>query len=143
MLVVRNSDRISFKVKHNKDEIELIFRPLTNAEKGELAQFTDIEGGAEMVNRSKALALILKKTILKVKGFRDLDGNEWEPTRDEDGLLTDDSVDVLLNTPVYGRISVIGWNLLNSVPSVLLDPTNGREMKDVKVKFLKESQIKK
>lgn len=143
MLAVSNDTKVSFKVKHGKETIEIIFRPLTQREKGEIAQYTITNGGEVAVNRTKALTLILKKTILEVKGFTDLDGKEWNVEKDEEGNLTEESVDVLMNCPVYQPISSMGWSLSNQVPSALYDPLTGEEMKHVKIKFLRESKIKK
>lgn len=106
MIVYRTSDRIPVQV----GDLELLFAPLSFAQKTEINSHVKLEAGKEQPEGVKIAYLYLKYGIKGLKGCTLSDGSEYELQFDSAGNLTDESVDDLLsleNSPKIIRICAL------------------------------------
>ncbi len=153
MKVLRRSDRIKITIRDTKAQIaegerfpvllEFRLAPLTMAQKTEIKNCRQLQGGAMKVDGLKAVALATKYSLKEVTGLELSDGSPF-PLAFEDAsknALTDECVDDLMNIELSNILSLACVNLTNNVyteltlgngeviPGVEVDLTGGEQKK--------------
>lgn len=119
MIVYRTSDRIPVQV----GEVELLFAPLSFAQKTEINSHVKMQSGKETPDGLKVAQLYIKYGIKSVKGCKLSDGSDYEVELDAAGNLTDACVDDVMsleNSPDIIRICALLANQIakHEVPGV-------------------------
>lgn len=131
MLIHRLSDKITVKI----DDIEVKISPLSHSQKTVLqghmikAVAGDMEAAMESVRQS------IKFSLKDIKGVKYLD--EEGEARDfalefENGQITDECIDDVLNMPISGKLNSLCAALLQGVPDKVLD-NDGNEIEGIKI----------
>jgi len=125
-VIYRSTDRIPVKIKG----LELKLSPLSYSQKAELhshiAVGTASGDTGEILTASRKA---VKYCVKEVSGLTDMEGNEYKLSF-ENGILTDDCVDELLNAEFNQELIGICAAMSNGVPEEFLDST-GKPMKGV------------
>lgn len=131
--VYRLSDRIKLKV----DDIEVVIGPLS------IHQKTEVEAASSASGLLKAALTSMKYAIKDIKGLVDADGNPYELAKEEDGSLSEDTLNDLFNLPMSYKLSAISLQLLNSIPDEFLDVNTGKKLEGVEFIIDKDQKGKK
>ena len=119
--VYRLSDRIRLKV----DDIEVVIGPLSIHQKSEVEAVSSASG------LLKATLVAMKYAIKDVKGLVDMNNQPYELKRNEDGSLSDESLDDLFNLEMSFKLSSIALQLINTIPSEFVDINTGKKLEGV------------
>lgn len=105
---------------------ELVFgiSPLTFDQKSEIQELAISN---KMSDGLKAAKLAVKYGIKRVDGIDDFQVEK------EDGVLSDSSVDDLLNLPMTDTIAFACLNLIKAFPSEFIDPNTGLKLEGVEI----------
>jgi hypothetical protein len=118
------------------DDVVFTLRPLDYLKKSQME--TAISQG----NFMDAAVVALKSGIKDVKGLKRPDGTEYKLEFDESDMLTDRSINDLLNIPQNSKLSVIAFSMLNGISqSEFVDPQTGEPLEGVK--FVEKPKAKK
>lgn len=131
MRIHKTSDKISIKI----DDITIKISPLTQLQKSELQGHMVKAVNGDMNEAMKSVQKSMKFAIKDIDGVEyENDEGEIEPYKLEleDGMLTDECVDDLLNLPISNKLSSICSTLLGGVPDKILD-ANGKEIEGIKI----------
>lgn len=91
-----------------------------------------------------AAIIALKNSIKGVEGLKNPDKSDYSATFDEDGTLSEDTINDLLNIPEATKLNSIAIGLINGMPQgEFLDPVSGKPMDGVKLVDKKASTRKK
>ncbi len=126
--IFRASDRIPVQI----DDITVTIAPLTFNQKIEL-QSIMISAGKEPLNALKGARLAVKYAVKAVAGIKDMGGNEYKVAMGDDGLITDECVDELLNLQEQPKLIALCSQLIAGVPKEIMDPSTQQPMKGVTV----------
>lgn len=132
MLIYRKNDKVTVEI----DGIEIKVSPLTFGQKSELQGHMMKAVDGEMDEAMTSVRKSMKYCIKEIKGieYLDEDGEKHEyQLQFEDGQLTDDCIDELLNLPISAKLSTVCSNMLQGVPDKILDDS-GNEIEGIKVK---------
>lgn len=131
MRLYKTSDKISIKI----DDIEIKVSPLNQLQKNELQghMMKAVNG-----NMDEAMLSVQKAMKFCIKG---ISGVEYEDEGGdlksyelefEEGMLSDDCIDDLLNLPVSNKISSVCSALLGGIPNEILD-ADGKPIEGIKI----------
>ncbi len=124
----RTSDRIPFKLG---SDLTVTISPLSFAQKTEL-QSMMLEAMKDPMRAVKGANLAIKMAVKKVEGIETIDGKPWEPTFDEQGNLSDESVSDLMNLEENPKLIALCTQLVASVPvDGVIDPSTKKRMDGV------------
>jgi len=129
MKIYSTKDRIKIAI----DDIVVSITPLTYAQKKEIQ--TMLIKGREPGNENLYIDAshdAIKYAIKDVKGFTNTSGEEYK-LEFQDGILSDECIDDLLNTEVSARLTAICLDLVNGIPSDLVDPVTLKPMEGVSI----------
>lgn len=123
---------------------DVVFKlsPFSHAQKLELAQYSQFQAGEYVQNAAKMTFRAMKYAIKSVEGVVDgLTGEAYQPVFDEDGTLSDASVNDLLNLEISNSVVMACIQFVKGVPTAILDQ-NGEPMSGVEI-LPAESALKK
>lgn len=128
-IIYRKNDFVSLKIG------DLIFKikPLTYEERVEIMSCLSNAGGTVVENAAKATFYSMKYAIKGIDGAFLPDGSKYDITLGDDGLITDDSIDDLLNIELNGLLSKALQNFLRGVPAKIIDPQTKKDLEGVEV----------
>jgi len=132
MMIYKTSDKISVNI----DGIDIKISPLTHAQKTQLQSHMMKAVAGDMEAAMDSVRLSISFSLKDIKGitFMDEDGEEREyKLQFEDGLLTDECIDDMLNMPISGKLNSVCATLLQGVPDKIVDE-NGDEIEGIKIK---------
>jgi hypothetical protein len=135
--IFRTSDRIPVKI----DTITVTVAPLTFDQKTEL-QTVMLSASKDPMNAVRGARLAVKYAVKKVDGLEDMDGVRYDVELGEDGLLTDDSVDTLLNMQEYPKLIAVCSQLISGIPQGIVDPSTGKAMAGVSMELVRNPKPK-
>lgn len=132
MMIYKTSDKISVEI----DGIELKISPLSHSQKTELQGHMMKAVGGDMAAAMDSVRLSISYCLKDIKGVKYQD-DEGE-IRDyqlsfENGKLTDECLDDMLNMPISGKLNSVCAAMLAGVPDKILDE-NGKEVEGIKIK---------
>ena len=130
MIIYRKDDKVSVKI----DDIEIKISPLTHAQKSELQSHMMKAVNGDMNEAMISVQKSLKFAVKDIKGVFFMDGNDKREyaLSFEDGQLTDECIDELLNLPISNKISSVCSALLQGVPDKIVDK-DGKEIEGIKI----------
>ena len=131
MIIYRKEDKVSVKI----DDIEIKISPLTHSQKSELQSHMMKAVNGDMDEAMVSVQKSLKFAIKDIKGVFYMDGSdkrEYSLSFNDDGFLSDECIDELLNLPISNKISSVCSALLQGVPDKILDK-DGKEIEGIKV----------
>lgn len=140
MILYKVTDRVEVKI----EGITFKISPLSQAQKNELQghMMKAVNGDMEeaMISVRKSLSFCLKD----MKGVEYYDGDEKREysLQFEDGNLTAECLDDLLNLPISQKISTVCAAFLQGVPSEIVDK-DGKEIEGISIVKRKDSRKKK
>ncbi len=126
--IYKRSDRITVKI----DTITVKLAPLSVDQKTEIQQAMLIgRAKSDMKEATKGIVLALKYAIKGVDGLEDSDGNPYK-LKFEDDILSQESIDDLLNLEIAGKLSMVCAGMMNGIPKSFTD-TEGDALVGVQV----------
>lgn len=131
----KTTDRIPVKI----DSLEFKISPLNFEQKSEI-QALLITG--EPMGIVKAARLSVKYAVKDVSGIVDQDENEYILSF-ENGILTDECVDDLLNVDQDSKLSLVCTSLLHGIPKDFTDPQTGKPIEGITLQPGKSKKPKK
>lgn len=128
-IIYKSTDLIDLKIQ------DLVFsiRPLRYKQRVDIMSCLSNQSGTIVENAAKATFLTMKYTIRKVTGAFLLDGSPYEIELGEDDNVSDDCIDDLLNMASDSKLGPALHNFLKGIPSKLIDPNTGEELKGVEI----------
>lgn len=93
MIIYRLTDRIPVKI----EGLTFWISPLSQEQKINLLECRKMEGGKEVVDGVKRALLSIKYALKKVDGLKCSDGSAYQVKLDEDGMLSQASIDEIGN----------------------------------------------
>lgn len=125
MKIYRVTDRIPVKI----GDVEFKISPLSFIQRQEIqAKIIEAENGVPM-GLMEAARLAVKYAVKDLTGVTDSEGAEYT-LEFENGVLTDNCVDDLLNSDDSQRLQLLCTTLIQGVPKKLVDD-KGNEIKGV------------
>lgn len=128
-IVIKSSKKL---VKIKIDDLVFHVSPLSYQQKGEFVALSSKPGGEPLVNILNASAYLIKNTVKKIEGLVDEDGNTYE-VKLEDGALSDETVDDLLNTEINEKLQLTLQNFVNSIPNKIVDLGTNKPIEGVSI----------
>lgn len=120
------------KIKIKIHDVTVSVSPLSFAHKGEIQSLMMEAAKGDVKAGLEGTKLCIKYAVKSIEGVEDIDGNKYELEK-ENGFITDDCVEELLNSEMSAEISLSCIALLNNIPTQILDPTTNKPLKGVKV----------
>lgn len=134
MIIYRKSDRVSVSI----DGIEIKVSPLSHQQKTILQGHMMKAVGGDMEAAMISVRQSIKYSLKDLKGvfYIDDSGDQREYQLEfENGELTDECIDEVLNMPISGKLNSVCAALLQGVPDKVLD-NKGKEIEGIKIKKL-------
>lgn len=128
-IIYKKNDLITLKIG------ELLFKikPLSYMERVEILSTANMQEGSVIQNAATATFLAMKYAIRGFSGAQLSDGSEYKISFDDNGNLSDESIDDLLNIQENQVLGLALNNFLKGVPSKLINPHTGAELEGVEV----------
>lgn len=108
-----------------QDTVTFTLAPFTAARKAEILSMRRIVSGQMVDDHAAQEIAAVRYSVKSVSGLKTEDKNgdlvEWVPPADENGDLTDEAVDMLLNTFVTSALSGTCKGLLGGIPRIVTD----------------------
>jgi hypothetical protein len=135
MKVYGPKDRIKVKlISPDKETLGFILSPLTAKQKGEVAACMSMKAGEAMQDRWEMVRLALKYSLKCIEGIEDADGNAIVLALGEDGGLTEESMDTVMNIPDMELAYTAALQLAaGATNGTILNPTTGQPFDNVEV----------
>lgn len=131
MKIYTNNAKINVTLQVGEDVVTFVLKPLTQGQKLDLMGMYG-ESAAEQVNM---VVECLRLCLVQVKGLTDENDEEWNVSIQE-GKVTTESLDVIMNIPPLSPICVVAMQLLQGLPSNgKVKGPDGKELKGVTVKL--------
>lgn len=130
--IYRKSDRIKVKIGTGDDAVTLSLSPLSQHEKLEVQSLmfeSRLQGKAS--SAVEGVAKAIKYAVKGMDGVIDSDEKPYE-LQFENGVLTDECVQDILNMELAGKIMFVCSALTSGVPSKFLD-NKGEPLPDVEI----------
>jgi len=134
MLIYKKSDKVSVSI----GDIDFKISPLSFHQKSELQAHMIKAVKGDMDEAMVSVRKSLKYCVKDIKGVHYLDeeGSKREYQLEfEDGELTDDCLDELLNMPFSSKLNSVCAAMLQGIPDKVLD-NEGNEIEGIKIKKL-------
>lgn len=128
-IIYRKNDLISLKI----GDLTFNVKPMTYIERVEVMTCLSNVEGTVVENAAKATFLAMKYTIRKLDGAFLVGGEKYKVEIAEDGYISDESIDDLLNIEQSGNLGKALHNFLKGVPAKLIDPRTGKELEGVEI----------
>lgn len=125
--------RLTDRIYVNIGELGFKLSPLSMGQKKEIRDCAKIVNGEVEEDYMLGSFKSIKYAVKGIKGLETLDGEEYAPEFDEDGSLSDNSVEDLLNLEVNGKLMIACMNLLNGIPNVIVNPATGERLEGVEI----------
>lgn len=117
--------------------------PFSQAQKIEMAEFAQFEGGQYLQNASRMTFRAIKYSVKEVEGLEDaLTGQPYKLEFDDSGCLTDESVNDLLSIEIVDKLMISCMAMLKGIPKEIINQQTGQKMEGVEV-MPAESALKK
>ncbi len=131
--IFRTSDKIPVKI----GDITLTISPMSLAQKTEL-QSVMLSAKTDPMRAVKGAGLAIRFAVKGVTGVECMDGSPWTPTFGDDGILTEDSCDELLNLEESPKLIALCTQLVAGVPvNGVIDPQTGKAMQGITLELPK------
>lgn len=135
--VYKRSDRIPVKI----GDITIKLAPMTVDQKTECQQaFLKGKSKGDLAELTRGVFLSLKYSVKSVEGLTDSNDEPYKLALDENGNVSDEGIDDLLNLQVNKQLTQICASLTNGIPSEFTDD-NGVKLEGVEI--LKTSSAEK
>ena len=130
MVIYRMSDRIPVKIK----DVTFFLAPLSLSQQGILLSFAKQKEGEEKVDALKTAMKCISFSLKAVEGLTTVDGLPYELEFKEDGTLTDDCVNEILQVNGDSLVKIsLDWAVSGikpiEIPGVEIDFKNVRSVK--------------
>ena len=127
--IYKLSDRLKFKLH----DTEVTISPMTLAIKSEMQKLiVQCQDTGDVSLLNEAMLLGIKNCVKGLTGLTNMDGSKYELSFDDDGLLSDESVEDLTNMEHSGDLGVICASMVRGTPTKLVD-AKGKELSGVKL----------
>lgn len=135
MKVYGPKDRIKVKlISPDKETLGFILSPLTAKQKGEVAACLSMRGGDAVQDRWEMVRLALKYSLKAIEGIEDADGNPIQLSLGDDGGLTDESMDTVVNIPDMDLAYTAALQLASGTTAgQIINPSTGNPFDNVEV----------
>lgn len=135
-VVYRLKDRIKVKI----DDISIKVAPLSYLQKMEVQEkMTKAVNESDMKYAMEGTILAIKYAVKAVSGLKNADGSDYELTFDE-GMLSQESIDDLLNLQYSQKLSAVCTSLLSGVGNDVLDPSTGKKIEGISFEVSSEKK---
>jgi hypothetical protein len=124
--IYKTTDKISVKI----DDIVVQVSPLSFEQKCDI-QALLVSGDPMSVVRAASMAI--KYGVKGLEGVENADGSLYVLETDENGSLSDQCVDDLLNIDQDDKLSLVCTSLLNGIPKDIVDPQTGKKIKGITI----------
>lgn len=128
-IIYRKGDLVSIKI----DDLVFGIEPLSYMDRVSIMACLSNEAGAVIENAAKATFLTMKKAVRELSGATLLDGSAYELSFEENGDLSDESIDDLLNMETNSYLGMALSNFLKGVPTELVNPNTGKPVEGVEI----------
>lgn len=126
MRIYKTTDKIPVKI----DSITVKISPLTFEQKSEVQGLILEQNPLSIV---KAARLCIKSSVKEIDGVENEDGSAYQLQFEENGALTDQCVDDLLNIDQDDKLSLVCTSLLNGIPRDFIDPQTGQKIEGISI----------
>jgi hypothetical protein len=114
--IYRRTDRIKIKI----DDVTVTVSPLSSHEKAEIQSEMIKFVKGDVKAGQHGICLSLKYAVKDIEGIEDSNGSNYS-LKFENGYLSDECVDDLLNMEITGKLSQVCASLSNGVPTEFRD----------------------
>jgi hypothetical protein len=116
--IYRTTDRIAIKIH----DITVKISPLSLQQKNQILSLM-LEGQKDndMVKLSQATMLAIRFCLKSVEGIQDAEGNAYQLEFDENGMLSEQCTDDMLNMEQSTALTQVCAAIINGVPSEFVD----------------------
>lgn len=122
MRIYSLKDRITVKI----DELEFKLAPLSYKQKIEIQSL--LTSGKEF----DGIARAIKYSVRHVSGLEDVNGEEYKIKLEAD-VLSDESLDDLMNLEISMKLHLVCAHLVSGIPSKIIHPDTGEEIEGVEI----------
>ena len=126
MKIFRITDELKIKI----DDVVVTVSPLTYEQKTEVQSYMIEAVKGDIKSGMLGAKLAIKYSVKGISGAELIDGTEYQ-VKKENGILTDETVDELVNSELSEKLSVVFCSLLSKISDKILDPRDGKPLKGV------------
>lgn len=139
------TEDFKLEITAGEDKIIFTYRQLSYRIKNLIAgAVTSVKQGQIYVDTALSCFYHVKYAIKNVEGLTNKDGTPYELKfiDDKKEALTDDCTDELLATAFNDKLIYASKQLLNSIPSEIINPVTGKKLEGVEL-ILEDTPLKK
>lgn len=139
------TEDFKLEISSGEEKIVFTYRQLTYRIKNLIAgAVTSVKHGQIYVDTALSCFYHIKYAIKAVEGLTNKDGTPYELkfTDDKKEALTDDCTDELLATSFNDKLIYASKQLVNSIPSEIVNPVTGKKLEGVEL-ILEDTPLKK
>lgn len=126
MRIFKSTDRVKIKI----DDVTITVTPFTYEQKIEVQSIMLQAAEGNIIKGIEGAKLALKYSLKEIEGVELMDGSSYELEL-ENGVLTDECVEELLNSEITTKLTLISIALLTGIKSEFLDPQTGKKLEGV------------
>lgn len=118
--IYRTTDKVEFKIEAGDESISIFVSPLSLEKRTRLqaVMFKAIQG--DMDAATEATILAFKMGLKDIKGIIDANDQEYKLSFDENGELTQECVDDLLNMQISAKIGAVCGSLIQGITGEIM-----------------------
>jgi len=139
MKIYKTTDRIEVKVR----DITIQLSPLTLDQKSDIRGCVHTVSGVERVDEGKIAMLSIMYSIKYISGATNPDGSDYNLSFSDNGNLTKECVEELLNSELQLDLSIVCTTLMHGIPSLFINPLTGKRLEGVEITSGKSKRPKK
>lgn len=110
------------------DDLKFTLKPLNYMHRLELDECFIQKGGSNLQKLYRSQSILIKYSLKSVKGIKNHDDSDYELEFNDDGSLTDDCVNDIMNIQQRHKLTTAAMNVLNGVMEMSDDITQGIEL---------------
>lgn len=111
--IYRTSDRIPVRI----DDIEVKLSPLSRHQKAEVTKLISGFSRGDITSTQEGVVLAIRMSLKEIKGVEYSDGTPYKLEFDEEGLITEECIEELLNLEMSQKLTMVCSNLMTGIPS--------------------------
>jgi hypothetical protein len=130
--ILRKTDRVKVKI----GEVAFYLAPYTQEQKQEINSLTKVESGTEVIDAIGRIKLALKYCVKGVEGIETVDGEEYQLSFDDNGDLTDETIDEIYTIEINNELVSAAIQLSHSIPEEIIDPLTAKPFENISVEYV-------
>ncbi|MGB0452604.1 MAG: hypothetical protein ACPGJV_02735 [Bacteriovoracaceae bacterium] len=120
--------RLTDTIKLGVEEVTFHLRPLSKEQKEEISNCITMVEGEPSIDVAKSNSLYLKFALKDIEGVEGFDGEPYVLTKNEQGLLTDECIEEVLQLNHREKLVMAAYQMLETIPDEFIHSVTGEPL---------------